>query len=140
MPVTKPFNPEAYARSDAPGKQAVIKYLKTIGIEAIENPNKYGIDVIVPGFDVTYEVEQRGIWVKDWYYKTVHVPARKKKFMQDKMIYAVVNRGCDKIMFCPAEIIREYAPEEVPNRAVASGEYFYDVPLDKWTLREVPNG
>ena len=139
MPVTKPFNPKAHARSDGPGKQAVIKYLKTIGIEAIENPNKFGIDLIVPGSDVTYEVEQRSIWYTNWFYTSVHVPARKKKFMQDKMIYAVVNRDGTKILFCPSEIIREYIPEEVPNRAVGSGEYFYDVPLNKWTLREVSN-
>jgi len=139
MAVRKTFDPKAHARSDAPGKQTVITYLKTIGIEAIENPNKFGIDLIVPGSDVTYEVEQRSIWVNDWFYASVHVPERKKKFMQDKMVYAVVNRNCTKIMFCPSEVIRKYKPIEVPNRAVSNGEEFYDVPLDKWTLREVSN-
>jgi len=139
MAVRKAFNPKAHARSDAPGKKTVIKYLKSIGIEAIENPDKFGIDVIVPGSDVTYEVEQRSIWAENWFYSSVHVPERKKKFMQDKMVYAVVNRDCTKILFCPSEVIREYKPIEVPNKAVSNGEEFYDVPLNKWTLREVSN-
>ena len=139
MGVRKVFNPKSHARSDASGKKTVIKYLKSIGIEAIENPNRYGIDLIVPGSDVTYEIEQRSVWIENWFYSSVHVPERKKKFMQDKMVYAVVNRDCNKIMFCTSEVIRQYTPIEIPNKAVSSGEEFYDVPLDKWTLREVPN-
>ena len=139
-PIRKPFSPGNHASNDAVGKNAVLKYLHSINIPAEENPDKYGIDLIVKGYDWTYEVEHRSIWKDNWPHSTVHVPERKAKFMKDKMIYAVVNKDCTKIMFCPSEVIRQYKPVEVPNKSVAQGEHFYDVPLQKWTIRTVKNG
>ena len=138
-PVRKPFSPGNHASNDAIGKNAVLDYLHSINIPAEENPDKYGIDLIVPGYSITYEVEHRIIWKDEWPHSTVHIPERKSKFMKDKMIYAVVNKDCTKIMFCRSEVIRKYKPVEVPNKAVSKGEHFYDVPLQLWTIRSVAN-
>jgi len=57
--------------------------------------------------------------------------------MQPGMTYAVVNKGCDKVMMCSSETILLYPQREVKNTAVASGEYFYDVPLGEWTIYDI---
>ena len=127
--IYKSFNKESHAANDKPAKDLVIKFLKSKGLDAIENPDKYGIDIIVP----RYEVERREIWIDDFPFATVHIPARKEKFLKYNIIYAIVNKDFNKIMLCTSEIIRQYNKIEVPNRSVPTGEYFYDVPIKEWS-------
>ena len=142
----KPFNQETFDKNDEVARKVVKRFLLTKGIEATDNPKKHGIDLVIPKEEsdknprlagVTYEVERRSIWAREWPYSTVHIPERKTKFLQNKMVYAVVNKQLDSILFCPAEEIRDCPLREIPNKAVAQGEYFYDVPFEKWTMREV---
>ena len=126
----KQFCKENHAANDKPAKDVVINFLKLIGIDAMENPDQYGIDIIVP----RYEVERREIWIDKFPFKTVHIPARKEKFLKHSIIYTVVNRDFNKIMFCTSEVIRQYNLIEVPNKSVPEGEYFYDVPIEKWRI------
>ena len=128
--IYKEFNKESHAANDKPAKDLVINFLKSKGLDAMENPDKYGIDIVVP----RYEVERREIWIDEFPFKTVHIPARKEKFLKHSIIYAVVNRDFDKIMFCTSEVIRKYNLIEVPNKSVPEGEYFYDVPIEKWRI------
>ena len=96
----------------------------------MENPDRYGIDIVVP----RYEVERREIWIDEFPFKTVHIPARKEKFLKHSIVYVVVNKDFDKLMFCRSEVIRQYDLIEVPNKSVPEGEYFYDVPIEKWRI------
>ena len=128
--IYKEFNKESHAANDKPAKDVVISFLKSKGLDAMENPDKYGIDIVVP----RYEVERREIWIDEFPFKTVHIPARKEKFLKHSIVYAVVNKDFDKIMFCRSEVIRQYDLIEVPNKSVPEGEYFYDVPIEKWRI------
>ena len=128
--IYKKFNKESHAVNDKPAKDLVINFLKSKGLDAIENPDKYGIDIVVP----RYEVERREIWIDQFPFKTVHIPARKEKFLKHSIIYVVVNKDYNKLMFCRSEIIRQYNLIEVPNKSVPEGEYFYDVPIEKWRI------
>ena len=128
--IYKEFNKESHAANDKPAKDLVINFLKSKGLDAMENPDKYGIDIVVP----RYEVERREIWIDEFPFKTVHIPARKEKFLKHSIVYAVVNKDFDKIMFCRSEVIRQYNLIEVPNKSVPEGEYFYDVPIEKWRI------
>ena len=128
--IYKEFNKESHAANDKPAKDVVISFLKSKGLDAMENPDKYGIDIVVP----RYEVERREIWIDEFPFKTVHIPARKEKFLKHSIVYVVVNKDFDKIMFCRSEVIRQYNLIEVPNKSVPEGEYFYDVPIEKWRI------
>ena len=128
--IYKEFNKESHAVNDKPAKDLVINFLKSKGLDAMENPDKYGIDIVVP----RYEVERREIWIDEFPFKTVHIPARKEKFLKHSIVYVVVNKDFNKIMFCRSEIIRQYNLIEVPNKSVPEGEYFYDVPIEKWRI------
>jgi hypothetical protein len=131
--IYKQFNKENHATNDKPAKDLVINFLKSKGLDAMENPDKYGIDIVVP----RYEVERREIWIDKFPFKTVHIPARKEKFLKHSIVYVVVNKDFDKIMFCRSEIIRQYDLIEVPNKSVPKGEYFYDVPIEKWRIYNI---
>ena len=137
MRVRKPFNKATHASNDAIGKQTVLKLLKSMNVGAEENSNPYGVDIVLIDGLGTYEVERRPIWTEVWPFATVHIPERKTKFLIPDMTYAVVNKDCDKVMLCSSETILKYDQLEVPNRAVASGEYFYDVPLSEWKVYDV---
>ena len=128
--IYKEFNEESHAANDKPAKDLVINFLKSKGLDAMENPDKYGIDIVVP----RYEVERREIWIDEFPFKTVHIPARKEKFLKHSIVYVVVNKDFNKMMFCRSEIIRQYNLIEVPNKSVPEGEYFYDVPIEKWRI------
>ena len=132
----KPFNKKNHKANDKPAKDVVIEFLKSKGLDAIENTNDYGIDLLVS----RYEVERRQIWVDEFPYRTVHIPARKAKFLKFPIIYAVVNKGFNKIMLCSSAVIRKYPKIEVPNRSVPEGEYFYDVPIKEWSIYNVEGG
>ena len=126
--INKEFNKESHAANDKPAKDLVIKFLKSKGLDAMENPNDYGIDIMVS----RYEVERREIWVNSFPFRTVHIPTRKEKFLKYNIVYAIVNKDFSKIMLCTSEIIRKYNKIEVPNKSVPRGEYFYDVPIEEW--------
>ena len=131
--IYKKFNKENHKANDKPAKDLVIKFLQSKGLDAIENPNDYGIDVMVS----RYEVERRTIWKDKFPFKTVHIPSRKSKFLKYNIMYAVVNKDFDKIMLCKSSTIRKYKQIEVPNKSVPKGEYFYDVPIEEWSIYKV---
>jgi len=133
----KPFNVNTYASHDDSGKQTVLKLLSQLGIEAEENPDRYGVDILGKSVDNIWEVEKRPLWVDEWPFSTVHIPNRKEKFLHPSMIYSVVNRDLNKVMFCSSTIISGCEQVEVPNKEVESGEYFYDVPLSEWQVYNV---
>ena len=131
--INKKFNKESHAANDKPSKDLVIKFLKSKGLDAIENPNDYGIDIMVS----RYEVERREIWTDNFPFKTVHIPARKAKFLKYNIVYAIVNKNFNKIMLCRSEVIRQCNRIEVPNKSVPAGEYFYDVPIEQWYVYDL---
>ena len=132
--VRKPFSKSNHDANDGVGKDVVIKFLRGRGVDAIENPDDYGIDVMV----AKYEVERRTIYTDKWPYETVHVPERKTKFFVHNIFYVVVmhhetkTKTFDTLLFCETDVVKKYPLVEVPNKSVSKGEYFYDVPLSEW--------
>ena len=132
--VRKPFSASNHNANDGAGKKVVINFLRKRGIDAIENPNDYGIDIMA----AKYEVERRTIYTDQWPYSTVHVPERKEKFFHHNIYYVVVmhhetkTKTFDTLLFCDTDVIKKYPLVEVPNKSVKKGEFFYDVPLSEW--------
>ena len=141
----KPFNAGNHAANDAAGKDVVLNYLRAHGVTAIENPDKYGVDIMAP----RYEVERRTIHSENWPYDTVHVPERKTKFLTKDIYYVVVIHHIvsseysvkpsewDTLMVCDSPTILKCGLIEVPNNSMPEGEHFYDVPIKFWTI--LPN-
>ena len=143
---SKKFDQKIHDENDRRGKEAVIQFLTNQGLRAWENPDRYGIDLFVEGTSrkgITFnrlpiEVERRPRWERgNFPNKNYNIPHRKKKFFKSKCLYAVVNRDCNKVMFCSSRHIIESALVEIPNRFCLKGEYFYKVPIRRFKTYDI---
>lgn len=142
MVAYKPFNQALHDECDPVARQLVCKWLKTVHhLDAIPNPNKYGVDLVVfDNFVPTkyVEVEMR-LWKEDMHYcpyPTIHVPLRKKKLFNNDLptFMCVVNHYQKYAYWIDSERIKRSEVIEVKNRAVSKDEFFYDVPTSAWRL------
>jgi len=133
----KPFEQDLHDKFDPSGKTAVINFLVNKGIEAVENPDKYGIDILVlrDGEIIgSAEVEVRNYNHQDKSicpYNTIHVPVRKEKFRSSSSLFFSVTPDLEHAYVIVSSEI-DGDKKEVPNCKVANGEYFYDIPKDKF--------
>ena len=131
--ITKQFSQALHDLYDPPAREAVTKWVKMKwGLECRENPNVYGVDLLVYrlGKLVGYiEVEVRG-W--DYcHYPTIHVGLRKDKlFQQDRpVLFFALTQDLIHSYWVKAEKVQGCPLIEVRNNEVAAGEMFYDVPV-----------
>jgi hypothetical protein len=92
---TKPFDPKSHDKYDTIAKNKFIAYLKDNGyVDAVENPNKYGIDILATHADGSlhkYDVEVKTGWkVRYFPWTGLHIPERKRKFAEPINQYFVV--------------------------------------------------
>ena len=130
---TKQFNQALHDQYDPPARDAVTKWVKMKwGLECRENPNVYGVDLLVYRADklVGYiEVEVRG-W--DYcHYPTIHVGLRKEKlFQQDRpVLFFALTHDLIHAYWAKAQVIEGSPLIEVKNIEVPAGELFFDVPV-----------
>lgn len=130
---TKPFSQEVHDACDPVAREAVIKFMANRwNLTAMPHPDKYKVDLVVEN-EFMVPVGYAEIEMRDWEscpFPTIHIPRRKRKLFDNDMptMYFVVSKGLKKAMWCKGEDIIASPLREVPNKAVASGEYFYDVP------------
>jgi hypothetical protein len=133
----KPFNQEVHDACDPVAREAVINFMASKwNRTAYPHPDKYKVDLIVEN-EFMVPVCYAEIEMRDWEscpFPTVHVPSRKKKLVDNDLptLYFVVSKGLKKALWCEGESIVESPLREVPNKAVKAGEYFYDVPINKF--------
>jgi len=131
--ITKQFNQTLHDQYDPPARDAVTKWVKMKwGLECRENPNVYGVDLLVYRADklVGYiEVEVRG-W--DYcHYPTIHVGLRKEKlFQQDRpVLFFALTQDLIHAYWAKTQVIEGSPLIEVKNIEVPAGELFFDVPV-----------
>ena len=102
------------------------------GLECRENPNVYGVDLLVYRADklVGYiEVEVRG-W--DYcHYPTIHCAQRKEKLFQQNLpvLFFALTQDLVHAYWAKAQVIEGSPLIEVKNIEVPAGELFFDVPV-----------
>lgn len=134
----KPFNQAVHDACDPPARDAVIRYMESKGYYAKPHPDKYKVDLVVENefmVPVGYvEVEKRDWEYVPKHFKTIHVPSRKKKLVENDLptTYFVVSKSLKTAWWCTTVDILDSPLVEVKNKAVAEGEYFYDVPIKKF--------
>jgi hypothetical protein len=135
----KAFNKSLSDKYDSPGRAFVKTAAKLKWNVEAQDYDKYKVDLICyrDGRHIGYaEVEVREPYGQgDFPFKTVHVPARKDKLLNNGLptVYFVVNRLFTKLMWVRTENIQNFLPIEVPNKMVSQGECFYDVPKGMFT-------
>ena len=130
---TKQFSQALHDLYDPPAREAVTKWVKMKwGLDCRENPNVYGVDLLVNRADklVGYiEVEVRG-W--DYcHYPTIHVGLRKEKlFQQDRpVLFFALTQDLIHAYWAKTQVIEGSPLIEVKNTEVPAGELFFDVPV-----------
>jgi hypothetical protein len=137
----KPFNPILFKENDRLARAAGKKYWQSLGYDVIDNPDRYGADLIVDN-KFYCEVEIKKVWSgKEFKYDTLQVPERKKKFANLDMPckFIVFNNEQSHGFLCEGETLMASPVVEVPNRYVYRGEFFFQVPVVNTQLIEVPN-
>jgi hypothetical protein len=140
----KPFDPVANNQDDKPAKKVFIAYLKDNGYtEVIENPNKYGIDILAThsnGELHKYDVEVKHGWkVKYFNWSTVHVPERKRKFAEPNNQFFVVMNEQLKYAYVATGAKYLEAEQIVLDTWNRPEDYFVDIPVKDCTLIELVN-
>jgi hypothetical protein len=134
----KPFDQANFEENDPDSRRVVRAYFARNSVALIDNPDKYGIDLVSPDGFFKVEVERRGIWTtKDFPFNEVNLPERKAKFFKDNnTIYAIVSNDYTRIGIILARFLRPYIEDsnlrENPNRYVHRGELFFKIPRAKF--------
>jgi hypothetical protein len=102
------------------------------GLECRENPNVYGVDLLVYRAEklVGYiEVEVRG-W-EYCHYPTIHCAQRKEKLFQQNLpvLFFALTHDLIHAYWMKAELMKKCPLIEVKNTEVPAGEFFFDVPI-----------
>jgi len=129
----KRFDLDMFDLTDRPAREATKQYLSRKGYTAIDNPDKYCADLIIE--DLCYiECECKLVWKGSRFpWPSVHLPQRKKKFAKLEMPvrFYIWNKEYSHAMRILGEQLTDDKLIEVPNRMIAKGEYFYDIPTNE---------
>jgi hypothetical protein len=138
----KPFDQALYDADDN-AKDLVIKWLTGYGYSMEVNPDQYGIDLV--GFDnkgkpITVEVEVKHHWTGPAFpFPTVHVSARKRKFINPDSYLVMVNHQRTHCLTLNYEAL-SWARVVTKPTVYTLDEQFLEVAIDKAKIRELPNG
>ena len=134
--IRKPFSQKLCDKYDEPARNFVKKFYNDLGIKAIDNNDKYGVDLILlrDNIKVGYaEVEVCVGWNAPMYpFKTYHVPVRKAKFFNLDMPteFWAVSNTLSRALHIDGNVILESPQVIVPNKYVLSNERFYEIELN----------
>ena len=136
MSLVKAFEQDLHDKYDAPAKEAVLNYLRSLGAEAMPNPDRYGVDLLITrngiGIGVV-EVEVRQ-WSPRCPFSTIHVPERKTKFFNGNSLFFALTHDMKHAYWIEAKDIIKHPLKEVRNVKVTSGELFFDVPTSAFNF------
>lgn len=127
----KYFEPQDFDKFDAAAKSVAQSFWQRLGYTCIENPDVYGVDLLVEGKDKQFgcEVEVKQSWHgSDFPYPTLHVPFRKKKFTEGPTSFFVLNNGMTHAAMASRTLVTASPVTMVKNYKVPTGEPFYCVP------------
>ncbi len=133
----KQFDKELFAKYDEMGRSIVKDFVKTKEVRAVDNPDKYGIDLLLYKNDRLVglaEVEVRNSWKGLTFpYEDLNVPQRKKKLLDNNILtyFFSINADGTAMFYCKAKEVLNSELKESGNKYIASGEHFYKVPIDK---------
>lgn len=135
----KAFNRELYAKYDELAKKKTKEHLNSIGYQVVDHPNKYAQDLIAKSEmnEFLVECEVKIVWnTKEFPYTTVQLPERKSKFFNERTLFYIWNKDTTRAVTFWSDDVKKLTPVEVPNKYVARGEYFYQIPLEMTQIIE----
>ena len=141
MGARKQFSQQLFQDNDELAKQAVEHLKEHFNVEEFkDSETRYSVDR--EGWcggkhTVNVEVEVKHNWkrgAKTFPYDTIHLPQRKGKYLNlDRPTHFVIfSSDMQGAITFSDNIVQEYGElKEVPNKFVARGEMFYNIPVSK---------
>jgi hypothetical protein len=135
----KPFDLDLY-NADDNAKELVIQWLSTYGYNMEVNPDTYGIDLIGTdntGKHITVEVEVKHHWTGAHFpFRTVHVSARKQKFVRPNAYLVMVNHERTHVLTLDYETLSQARLVTKPT-IYTTDEQFLQVDVEMAKIRKL---
>lgn len=140
MGAYKKFSEQLYRTNDEPARDTLREWFKSQGLDARNNDDLYGPDIIVyfQGFPIFYaEVEVKQAWRKEhklmFPFATIQLPQRKEKFMQLGLMiqFYILRQDLKAAVLIPEHEVTSDRLVEVPNKYISEGELFFQIPVDE---------
>jgi len=135
----KKFDYELFKQNDKLARDVGKAYWESKGRTVIDNPDRYGPDLLIDG-EYYCEVEIKRAWKgKEFKYRTCQIPHRKAKYLDkdkyDKPThFFIINNEQEYAFYIKGEDVAASPVVEVPNKFVPKGEFFFQIPLSKLKL------
>lgn len=137
--VNKRFDKELFESNDKQAKEAVEHLKKVFGVDEFrDGANRYSIDRIgyrneTPCINVEVEIKQH--WPcghEPFPYEEVNLPQRKNKYFNLPLptFFVIFSADCQGAIIFSDKMVKDCSLEEVPNKYVPTGEYFYKIPIE----------
>jgi hypothetical protein len=135
----KPFDLDLY-NADDNAKELVIQWLKGYGYNVDVNPDQYGIDLIgtdSTGKAIAVEVEVKHHWKGSHFpFRTVHVSARKQKFIRPDSYLVMVNHERTHVLTLNYETLSQAKLVTKPT-IYTTDEQFLQVDVEMAKIRKL---
>lgn len=129
----KVFQQRDFNRYDEAARDAAKKFWSSMGFDCKDNPDQYGVDLIVEDKTKRFyvEVEVKTVWHGvQFKYPTIHLPARKAKFLDKPTRFMIFNNSLTHAAIFSRKDVLSSPFVEVSNVKIRSGEKFFAVPAD----------
>ena len=127
------FDKSQHTLHDAHTKEVARQFWIKLGYNCIENPDKYGVDLLVTGkgrkFDCEVEVKT-GWHGPELEFPTLRIPFRKKKFTKGRVTFFVLNNARSHAAVVSRQKLLKSPVVQVKNKMVPMGDYFYEIALE----------
>lgn len=133
----KAFDEKLFQENDALARKASAEFIKSLckDVKVFHNSDKYAQDLIVMDLEenpICYiECEIKRLWKgSEFPFPTLQIPERKGKYIGSEpgTLFLVFNADQTAVMLVHEELLAVSPKEEIPNKYVQKGEFFFQVP------------
>lgn len=136
-PMYKVFQQNDFNKYDEAARAAAKRFWSSVGYDCEDNPDDYGVDLVVTGQNKMFfcEVEVKTVWHGvQFKYPTIHLPVRKAKFLTKPTQFMIFNNSLTHAAIFGRKVVLDSPCVEVSNVKISHGEKFFDVPFEKATF------
>jgi hypothetical protein len=136
----KKFSQELFDQYDTKAREVVKTYFSKTDWKVVDNPDKYGPDLIATKDTYFIEVEIKNAWQNTTFpFTSIQLPQRKQKFtkLQYETTFLVLSKDLTQFIGVWGKELTEDRLVEVKNKFIPNGEYFFQVPLANTKLIKI---
>ena len=128
----KYFEPQDFEKFDAAAESVAQSFLQRLGYTCIENPDVYGIDLLIESKEFGCEVEvKQSLHGADFPFPSLHLPYHKKKFTEGSTFFFVFNNSMTPAPIVCRKVVVASQINLIKNYKIPIGEQIYCIPAER---------